>query len=130
MNKKDMFIKVVEEMLNTYKSSVDLKAAASFTDEEFDTTLVYLEALKVSKSEKSKEKFTDNGKLILTFMRDNVDSTNNLFKAKDIAEGIFVSSRSVSGAIRKLVNDGYVEKTGQDPIIYSVTPLGKEVEIS
>ena len=62
-------------------------------------------------------------------MKDNADGVSNMFKAKDIAEGIFVSSRSVSGAIRKLVTDGFVEKVGQDPIIYSVTALGKEVVI-
>jgi DNA-binding HxlR family transcriptional regulator len=35
----------------------------------------------------------------------------------------------VSGAIRKLVTDGYVEKVGQDPVIYTLTELGKSVEI-
>jgi Mn-dependent DtxR family transcriptional regulator len=62
-------------------------------------------------------------------MKGQSDKLNNMFKAKDIAEGIFVSSRSVSGAIRKLVTDGFVEKTGQDPIIYSLTTAGKEVTI-
>ena len=40
-----------------------------------------------------------------------------------------VSSRSVSGAIRKLVNDGFVEKVSTDPVLYSITTKGIEVTI-
>ena len=50
-------------------------------------------------------------------------------KAKDIGEGLFISSRAVSGAIRKLVTDGYVEKIGQEPVVYALTEKGKTVEI-
>ena len=52
-----------------------------------------------------------------------------MFSAKQIAEYAFISSRQVSGAIRKLVTDGYCEKAGQDPIIYSLTDLGREAKI-
>ena len=50
-------------------------------------------------------------------------------KAKEIAEGMFISSRAVSGAMRKLVTDGFVEKVGQDPVIYSITEKGKNIKI-
>lgn len=120
MSKKDSFIKMIQDL-------VDL---ATEEGQELDADgLVYFEALKTSKTA-DKPAFTDNGKLIILHMKEKADEVNNLFKAKDIAEGIFVSSRSVSGAIRKLVTDGYAEKVGQDPIIYSLTTLGKEVEIS
>ena len=56
-------------------------------------------------------------------------SETNTWKAKDIAEGMFISSRTVSGSIRKLVNDGFVEKVGQDPVIYSITEQGKNIKI-
>ena len=72
--------------------------------------------------------FTDNGKLILQFLRDNPDTTT--WKARDIAEGLFITSRTVSGAIRKLCTDGFVEKVSQDPVIYTITELGKTVEIN
>ena len=49
---------------------------------------------------------------------------------RDIAEALFVSSRSVSGAMRKLVTDGFVEKIGQDPVMYSLTEKGKNIEIN
>jgi len=116
MSKKEIFLKMVEELV------IEATAAGKVLDAD---ALVYLEALKTSK-EKDKPKFTDNGKLIMSFMKENFEPVNNLFKAKDIAEGIFVSSRSVSGSIRKLVTDEYVEKIGQDPIVYSLTTLGKE----
>ena len=31
--------------------------------------------------------------------------------------------------MRKLVTDGYVEKVGQDPVIYKLTEKGQEIEI-
>ena len=48
---------------------------------------------------------------------------------KDIAEGLFISSKSISGAIRKLVTDNYVEKVGENPSVYSITEKGKNIEI-
>ena len=120
MNKKDMFIAMVEELIA--KGNVDM---ASHGD-----ALAYFEAFKSSiDSTAKKAKFTDNGKLILKYMRENLDETQNMFKARVVAEGIFISSRSVSGSMRKLVTDGYVEKIGADPIIYSLTELGKQVAI-
>ena len=81
----------------------------------------YLETLKEAKDEKPL--LTDNGKLILKFMQDTTDKT--LFKAKDVAEGLYISSRAVSGAFRKLVTDGFCEKVGTDPVIYALTEKGK-----
>jgi large conductance mechanosensitive channel protein len=50
-------------------------------------------------------------------------------KAKEIAEGMFISSRAVSGSMRKLVSDGYVEKIGADPVMYLITEKGKNINI-
>ena len=50
-----------------------------------------------------------------------------MHKAKDIADAMEISSKTVSGAMRKLVTDGYVEKTGKNPVIYNITLKGKEV---
>ena len=75
-----------------------------------------------------KPPFTENGKLILKFLQEHY-TENNAWKSKDIAEQLFVSSRTVSGSIRKLVNDGYVEKIGQEPTVYSITEKGIEIKI-
>lgn len=65
---------------------------------------------------------TENGKLILKYMQ---ECGVPMLKAKDIAEGLFISSRGVGGSLRKLCNDGFCEKVGQDPVIYSLTEKGK-----
>lgn len=126
MNKKDAFIQLVEDGITAIKNH----PAMEFDPLAYADALAYFEAFKSSIDTKGdKPKFTDNGRLIMQYMRDNAEATQNMFKAREVAEGIFISSKSVSGSMRKLVNDGFVEKIGQDPIIYAVTDLGREVEI-
>ena len=117
MNKKIAFLNYIEKLLNTHQLTVE--------DMPEDARLYY-EALKAH-DEVEKPMFTENGKLVLQYMKDNQQEP--LFKAKVIAEGLFVSSRTVSGAMRKLVTDGYVEKVGQDPVIYKLTEKGQQIEI-
>lgn len=81
----------------------------------------YLDILKESKVEKTE--LTENGKIILRYLQEHKDI--KLWKAKDLAEQIGISSRGVSGAMRKMVNDGFCEKIGQDPIVYTLTEKGK-----
>lgn len=85
----------------------------------------YWNTFKNGSSNKDKPAFTDNGKIILKCLQDHIE--RETWKAKDIAEELFISSRTVSGSIRKLVTDGYVEKVSQDPVIYRITEKGKEV---
>ena len=115
MSKKQSFINEMQSLMN----SVDYKWAS-------DEAKTYWEAL-VSQPEVEKLMFTDNGKLILKYMQDNQSVEH--WKARDIGEGLFISSRTVSGAIRKLVSDGFVEKIGQDPVVYSLTEKGKAITI-
>ena len=63
-------------------------------------------------------------------MRDNKDQYNNVFKAKEIGEGLGISSRTASGSMRKLVSDGFIEKIGSEPVIYAVTLAGLEADLS
>lgn len=86
-----------------------------------DNVKKYLETL--TDGSKDKPELTDNGKLVLKYMQDHLDTA--AWKAREIADGLFVSSRNVSGAMRKLVTDGFVEKLGQDPVIYAITEKGK-----
>lgn len=73
-----------------------------------------------------KPMFTESGLQILEYLQ-SCDTTN--LKAKDIADGMQVSSRKVSGSIRKLVSDGFVDKYGQNPVIYMLTEKGKNFSI-
>lgn len=67
---------------------------------------------------------TDGGKQILAYLQQNPDKI--AVKAREIAEDLFISSRTVSGSMRKLVNDGFVEKIGESPVVYTITTKGKE----
>lgn len=71
---------------------------------------------------------TDKNKNILKWMQENVNKYRNTFNAKQIGDGLFMSGRSVSGSIRKLVTLGLVEKQGKDPVCYSLTDNGKSKE--
>lgn len=75
-------------------------------------------------STNDKPLLTDNGKQILIYMREHQETP--MWKARDIAEGLFISSRGVSGALRKLVSDGFCDKMGESPVVYSLTNKGKE----
>ena len=120
MSKKQEFINYVNNVL-TYIDEVNAPLAPMNED-----ALLYWEAF-CDKKEEDKPLFTDNGKLIMAYLQEHQDTP--MWKARDIAEGLFISSRGVSGAMRKLVSDGFVEKVGQDPVIYSLTEQGKNIEL-
>jgi DNA-binding MarR family transcriptional regulator len=90
----------------------------------------YFEKLKNDKPAKEKVEITENGAKILAYMQENWSQYNNVFKSKEIAEGLFVSSRSVSGSMKKLITEGFVEKIGTDPVAYAITDKGKEKNLS
>lgn len=85
----------------------------------------YIDAMSKSR-EANKPLFTDNGKVILLWLK---SAPTAMYRAKDIAESVLLSSKAVSGAMRKLVTDGYVEKVGANPVVYQITEKGKEINI-
>lgn len=98
-----------------------IEAAPDVAEEKMtDSVKKFIETL--SEKNDDKPEITDNGKVILDYMQ---KSTESLLKSRDIAEGLFVSSRKVSGGLRKLVTDGFVEKVSKDPVIYTLTEKGK-----
>ena len=115
MSNKQEFIEYVDWMLDA--GGYDLPEGAQ----------KYFDAMK-SAPEKEKPMFTDGGKQILKYMQENYEEGQNV-TAKVIAEGMGISSRSVSGAIRKLVTDGFVEKVSTDPVVYAITNKGVNVTI-
>ena len=116
MTKKQEFINYVETLMTAAEEPVEMS----------ENVRLYWEAF-CGKDEVDKPLFTDNGKIILQYLKDNQNTP--MWKARDVAEGLFISSRAVSGAMRKLVTDGYVEKVGQDPVVYALTEKGKNIEI-
>lgn len=114
MTNKEIFIKAIQEEIN---NGMELPEEALF----------YFEELKSGKA--SLGGLTVGGKNILIFLQQNYKQYNNIFTSKVIGEGIGAQARSVSGSIRKLVSDGYVNKINSSPISYELTTLGKEYEI-
>ena len=114
MSKKQEFIKYAEMAFEAYPCEMN------------EDVRLYWDAFR-GVVDGEKPLFTDNGKLIMKYLQDHQD--NPMWKSRDIAEGLFISSRAVSGAMRKLVTDGYVEKIGQDPVVYALTENGKSIVI-
>ena len=117
MTKKEAFINFV----NYFFEDSDVRFEK---DDEFQLAKEFFEDLKSNKI-KNSGAMTENGKKILSWTQENVDTMNNIFTSKEIAEALFTSGRSVAGSMRKLVNDGYFEKVGKDPVQYSLTEKGK-----
>ena len=112
----DKYLKIFEQIMQDYGIEDDDTGAMEL--------LSFLQAQASSTS--NKPKFTDIGLEILGYLQAS-DTKNN--KAKDIAEGMDLPSRKISGAMRKLVTDGYVEKFGQNPVIYTLTEKGANFDI-
>lgn len=121
MSKKEMFI---NEVSNIIQNQTGQKMEDILSPDALD----FWNGLN-STGDSEKPAFTPNGKLVLDYIQKNKDTYNNLFKAKDIGEGLGISSRTASGAMRKLVTDGWLEKVGQNPTVYSLTQKGIEVNL-
>lgn len=116
MTNKEIFIHTVEQLIAHSKDMIPTEA------------IEYFNQLKAT-PEKEKAPFTENGAKVLIWMQENYESYNNILKAKEIGDGLFCSSRTVSGAMRKLITDGYVSKTEGTPTCYSLTELGMNITV-
>ena len=107
MTNKEVFIKAIEEVLDSCPDFFG-------QDEKADKAMQYFNQLK--NEQETKGGITENGQKILDFFADK--STDDFYSAKEIGEALFLSGRSISGSMRKLIADGYIEKTGQNPVKY------------
>ena len=121
MTKKEAFIEIVQTVI------FDSGETFNFSDKELNDALEFFTEFKNNKIKNSKG-MTENGTKLLSWMQENVEKMSNLFTSKEAAEALFTSGRSIAGSMRKLVNDGYVEKTGKDPVQYSLTEAGKNYQ--
>ena len=122
MTKKEKFIKLIQ---------TEIFDRADIWSENYEEdwldVVSFWEEFKNGKV-KNSGAMTENGAKILAWMQENVDSMNNIFTSKEAAEALFTSGRSIAGSMRKLVNDGYVDKVGKDPVQYSLTDAGKNYQ--
>lgn len=87
----------------------------------------YIDALMTQTASKDKV-MTEKGQMLLKHMQDNPDTI--MWKAHDLADALGLASRSVSGSMRKLVADEFVEKIGSNPFVYTLTEKGKNFDIN
>lgn len=117
MSKCDEFLKFFDELV-----SKNQPLSIPVNVQEF------YDMLKASDLKTEKPAFTETGLAILTYLQ---NSDIKPSKAKDIAEGMNMPSKKVSGAMTKLVNDGYLEKLNNgSPIIYALTEKGKNLNLN
>lgn len=121
MANKELFVHEIEEIL--------ADRSKTFGDDGLsEGARAYFESLKVTKE---KPPFTENGAKVLQWMQDNYEAHGNIFTAKGISDNMGLgNSRTVSGALRKLILDGYVSKTEASPTAYSLTEKGKICQIT
>ena len=81
MSKKDTFISVIDDLIN----STDMEEFCG--EANYNDVMSYWESFKNSKPT---VEFTENGQKILQYMQ---DFKNAPLKAKEIGEGLFMSSR-------------------------------------
>ena len=103
------------------------------TDEiikDFDSIRKEFECIIICGSENLETNITKNitekGMLILKYMASNKDLYNNVFTSQLIGAGMQLTGRSVSGSMRKLVSEGYVNKLDAKPIAYQITEQGMQ----
>lgn len=124
MTKKEAFIEFIDYIFN----DSDSRFYTEKDDERFQLAKVFWEDFKNNKV-KNSGAMTENGRKLLSWMQENIDKMSNIFTSNEAAEALFTSGRSIAGSMRKLVNDGYVEKVGKDPVQYSLTDMGKTYKI-
>ena len=112
--RKEIFIETVEVLFakNDFDVFIPQEAIDFFND------------YKKGKSSARKE-ITEKGINIILGMR---NMGNDWMTAKSIGEEIDMSGRSVSGSMKKLVTDGYVEKMAGNPASYRLTEKGQTCE--
>lgn len=114
-----------EEFLNFLDEL--MKANPTLTEQlKTDNVSAYIEALKTG-TVSSKPTMTKNGQAVLSYLK----AITIPMKSADIATGMGIAARSVSGTLRKLSTDGYVEKiaVAGTSAVYLITDKGKKFNI-
>ena len=119
MTKKEKFINFIQS--EVFDNPINIYGEP--WEEDWDDICSFWEDYK--KCLTPQKDMTENGLKVLTWMQEHIEEMSNVFTAKEIGEGLFTSGRSISGSMKKLVNDGYVEKIGKNPVQYSLTETGK-----
>lgn len=123
MTKREIFINLIQTEIF---DKADIWAENY--GEDYNTAAAFWEEFKNSKAT-ANNKITENGKKVLLMMQELEEEMSNMFTSKELAEKLETSGRSVSGVLRKLANDGYISKEGKNPIYYSLSEVGRQLDL-
>ncbi len=123
MTKREIFINLVQTEIF---DKADIWAEKY--GEDYNTAATFWEEFKKSKVVIN-NKITENGKKVLLMMQELEEEMNNMFTSKELAEKLETSGRSVGGVLRKLATDGYILKEGKNPIYYSLSEVGRQLDL-
>lgn len=110
-----------EKFINEVYEAATCEGGLTLSDEAWS----YFNELRENKD--SNGTLTETGEKVLSWLKENTTRDCTLFSSKIIGEGLFLSPRIISGAARKLVNDGYLYKEGKNPVSYGITEAGANV---
>lgn len=109
MTTKEKFISEIETILAT--NPISEEAMSFFNELKSSAPIV-----------------TEKGINILSYVQKQ--SMDYIFTAKMLAEQIDMNTRSISGTIRKLITDGFLEKVGNSsPLTYKITESGYNLDL-
>ena len=117
MTKREKFIQCVQKEIFD-RAGVYIEI---YNDGDWEDIVSYWNEFNKTDKSKNTGEITELGQKILQFMQ----TCENAMTAKEIGEGLFMSSRSVSGAMRKLITCGYVVRQNVNPVMYALTDSGK-----
>ena len=112
---------LIDDIINT-PGEVDREAAVEAL-ELIKTALDFYE--NYQNSQPAKKPITDKGIPIILALREVED----WITAKALGERMDISGRSVSGSLKKLVTDGYVDKRAGSPAAYKITDKGMNCDL-
>lgn len=118
MTKKEKFIAFIKKEVF---DRPDIYEDCNNADDWEDICSYWKTLKETSVSDSNNQQLTELGRKIFQYMQ----SIDKEMTAKEIGEGLFISSRSVSGAMRKLITCGFAEKTNANPTMYKLTETGK-----
>ena len=126
---REAFLNAITDLIN-YNENMALYGDGTVTANDL---LEYLAKLESAPTVKEKVLITENGLKILSWMKENEDAFEGDFTAAEIGKGMFSSGRAVSGSLRKLVTEGFIEKLsrseGEKTTHYGLTSFGKEYTV-
>jgi Fic family protein len=107
MTKRDNFIQLVNILLATADSELVLK---------YQDGMKFFQEFQEKYSQPGKT--TEIGGKVLAYMKEQLLQGNDVLTANQIGTGLQVSSRSASGAMKKLITDNFVERVSKNPTMY------------